>query len=93
MGGTLYPELRVHKHRFMHVIAYGEMINEKSKIMKKFGTPLRERCEEKEQRLEQLHLKVLRSLTGNPNITVEEMREMNKTRDENTINVTFLRGR
>ena len=59
--------------------------------MKKFGTPLRERSEEREQRWEQLQLKALRSRTGNPNISVQEMREINKANEENTTDVTFLK--
>ena len=59
--------------------------------MKKFGTPLQEPSEETKERLDQLHLKGLRLITKNPNISVQEMREMIRPKRENTIDVIFLK--
>ena len=43
-----------------------------------------------EKELEQIRLRTFRAILGNPNLSVQEMREMNnRKQEENTIEVTF----
>ncbi len=55
--------------------------------------PLRPRSEEREQELEQITLEAFRKILGRPDMSVQEMREMNSRKRENTIEVTFLKGK
>lgn len=59
--------------------------------MKPRGTPLQPYCKEREDRLDQIKLKAMRKITGNQNMSVQEMREMLKPKQESTIKVTFLK--
>lgn len=47
--------------------------------------------EERLHKLEQITLKGVRSLLGRPDLTVEEMREMNKVKRDDKIRVTFVK--
>lgn len=42
-------------------------------------------------RLEAIDLKLFKGLTGRPDMTVEEMREMNKMNPDDSIKVSFLK--
>ncbi len=53
--------------------------------------PLRPRSEEREQELEQIMLEAARQTLGRPDMSLQEMREMNSRKRENTIEVTFLK--
>lgn len=56
------------------------------------GTPLQPYCKERQERLEKISLKLFRELLRRPNMTVEEMREMNnRGKENNTIEVRFLK--
>ena len=59
--------------------------------MKRNGTPLQPYSEEMEARIEEIKLRSFRKILGNPNMSVQEMREMNNRKRENTIEVTFLK--
>lgn len=65
----------------------------KKKTMKKIGTPYTGYSQEKEERLEQMELKNMRKLYGNPNMSLQEMKEILRPKKEGTINVTFLKKR
>lgn len=63
--------------------------------MYKKGTEYQGYCPEREQRLEQIELRAMRKMYANPNMTVEEMREIlrpKKDRKDSTINVIFLKN-
>lgn len=47
--------------------------------------------EELKKQLEETALEAYRIILGRPNMTVEEMREMNKTNVDTTTRVTFLK--
>ena len=66
-------------------------MNKRRNILPKKLQPLQPRSEEREKRLEQIELEMFRKILGNPNMSVQEMREMNNRKQENTIEVTFLK--
>src|SRR5690625_5636158 len=67
-------------------------MNKRKNFMPKNRQPLQPYSEEREKRLEQIRLRTFRIILGNPNLSVQEMREMNnRKQEENTIEVTFLK--
>ena len=67
-------------------------MNKRKNFKIKHMQPLQPYSEELEKELEQIRLRTFRIILGNPNLSVQEMREMNnRKQEENTIEVTFLK--
>ena len=63
----------------------------KLKSMKKARTPLQPYSQERQDWWERTQLEMYRKILGNPNMSVQEMREMDNRKQENTTEVTFLK--
>ncbi len=57
----------------------------------RIGTPLRPYSAEREAELEQIKLEAFRSILNRPNLSVQEMREMNEHEPDDTIEVIFFK--
>lgn len=55
------------------------------------GTPLAPRDKEWEARMKTVNLRAYRKLLRRPDMTMEEMEEMNKMNRDDSIKVTFLK--
>ena len=60
---------------------------------KPIGTPYKPYSEERVRKLEEITLRGMRSVLNRPDMSVQEMREINSRKPENTIEVTFLKHR
>ncbi len=66
-------------------------MNNEKRTTPKVKQPLQPYNAEREARLEQSSLEMFRKILGNPDLSVQEMREMNNRKRESTTRVIFLK--
>ncbi len=66
-------------------------MDKKTNISTKEQVPFTGYSREMDERIDQITLELFRKLLGDPNMTVQQMKEMNNRPRPNTINVTFLK--
>jgi len=67
-------------------------MKKRNNMRPKWRQPLQPPSQEREEWWDQTMLKMYRKILGNPNMTVEEMKEMNNRKQDNTTEVTFLKN-
>lgn len=63
----------------------------KKELKPKWRQPLQPLSVEREMRLKQTDLKMFRLLLDKPDMTIEEMQEMNNKEPDNEVKVTFIK--